>query len=264
MFSKATSHEETSRNGCSPEVDGCGRLQLVKLAREPASRPSVPYIPQNTPIILPVRHSSWVLVRRKQTVVRDQLYPQKPPGLRSWISHATDPFFFSSSTIELLSALAKSGAYSSYRTCHVTLAHAAVPYQTFRDIASCLLCATNSRRAPIWSSKEAHWVILNPLNCRCVSIDRLDRAKTASWCHLFLRASPVLHPWGRLSHTQNSKTMFRVERARDEKASTSKCYFPMLLSYMYIGHTIATLRMGFKSKYSRRRTIVFSTFFFRI
>ena len=39
MFSKANSHEETSKNRC-PEVHGCGGLKLVKLAREPPYRHS--------------------------------------------------------------------------------------------------------------------------------------------------------------------------------------------------------------------------------
>ena len=66
----------------SHEVHGSGGLELVKLARELASRHSAVCIPKDAPVILPVRHSLWTLVGTKQILVRDQFYPQKPPGLR--------------------------------------------------------------------------------------------------------------------------------------------------------------------------------------
>ena len=64
MFSKATSHEETSQNKFSSEGHGGGGLELVKLAREAASRHSALCIPENTPVIMPVRHFLWAPVGR--------------------------------------------------------------------------------------------------------------------------------------------------------------------------------------------------------
>ena len=55
----------------------------MKPAREPASSRSEPCEPlKNAPRVLPVRGSLLALGERKQTVVRDQLSSQKPPGSR--------------------------------------------------------------------------------------------------------------------------------------------------------------------------------------
>ena len=65
------------------EVHCGGGLGLVMSAREPASSRPKPYASlKNTPRILPVRRFLLVLIERKQTMVRDQLFPQKPPGSR--------------------------------------------------------------------------------------------------------------------------------------------------------------------------------------
>ena len=66
---------------------------------------------EKAPRILPVRRSMLALVGRKQAVVRDQLSPQKPPGSRLWFSRTGVQYFPRSSTIELPSVLAESGAY---------------------------------------------------------------------------------------------------------------------------------------------------------
>ena len=72
-------NKETSKT----EVHGGGDLELVKLAREPASsRSKLCASLENAPRILPVRRSLLALVGRKQSVARDQLSPQKPPGSR--------------------------------------------------------------------------------------------------------------------------------------------------------------------------------------
>ena len=58
------------------EVHGSGGLEPVKLAREPtSSRPKPSLSLKNAPRILPVRRSLLALVGRKQTVVRDQVFP---------------------------------------------------------------------------------------------------------------------------------------------------------------------------------------------
>ena len=70
------------------------------------------------------------LVGRKMTVVRDQLFPQKPPGSSLWFSRTGVQPSPGSSTIELPSAFAESGAYppdsrvlpGSPRQCSLPLA----------------------------------------------------------------------------------------------------------------------------------------------
>ena len=70
------------------------------------------------------------LVGRKMTVVRDQLFPQKPPGSSLWFSRTGVRPSPGSSTIELPSAFAESGAYppdsrvlpGSPRQCSLPLA----------------------------------------------------------------------------------------------------------------------------------------------
>ena len=61
-----------------------------------------------------------------------------------------------SSTIELLSILAESGAYSPNSTCSNTLTRSSAPYETFRESITCLSRATRSRRTPYWRSGGAH------------------------------------------------------------------------------------------------------------
>ena len=89
----------------------------MKPALEPASNCPKPCAsPKNSPRILLVRRSLLAFVGRKQTVVRDQLFPQKPPGSRLRFSCTGAQHSPDSSTIELLSALAESGVYPSGRT----------------------------------------------------------------------------------------------------------------------------------------------------
>ena len=65
------------------DVGGGGDLRLVKPAREPASsRPKSRASLKNAPRVLPVRRSLLALVGRKQTVVRNQHFPPKPPRSR--------------------------------------------------------------------------------------------------------------------------------------------------------------------------------------
>ena len=78
-FQDHTSHR--NKENWNTEVHGGGGLGLVKPARGPASSRLKPCASlKNASRILPVRRSLVALVGRKQTVVRDQLFPQKPPG----------------------------------------------------------------------------------------------------------------------------------------------------------------------------------------
>ena len=86
----------------------------MKPAREPASSRPKPCasIPEKSPRILPVRRSLLALVGRRQTVIRDQLSPQKPPCSRLLFSRSTGVHHSpSSSTIKLSSSLVEFGAY---------------------------------------------------------------------------------------------------------------------------------------------------------
>ena len=51
-------------------------------ARDSIQSSKAPCIPEKGPRILSVRRSLLALVERKQTVVRDQIFPQEPPGSR--------------------------------------------------------------------------------------------------------------------------------------------------------------------------------------
>ena len=117
-----------------------------------------------------------------------------------------------SSTIKLISTLAGSWAYSADRAYHGTLARVSTPYQASRDSATCLSCATSSRRAPDWCSEEAHQVdtILHQPNRRRVSMDRLNRVD--SQLVLLLRVSPAIHPLERPSQTHIPKPRLRRDR----------------------------------------------------
>ena len=85
--------------------------------------------------------------------------------------------------------------------------------QAFRDSAPCLSCATTSRRAPNWSSEEAHLtnIILNQ-SYRCpVSTDRLNREDVQLAASLEGESGPT--PAGKTLPRSYPKTRFRRERA---------------------------------------------------
>ena len=107
------------------------------------------------------------LVGRNKTVVRHQLFPQKPPGSSLWFSRTGVQPSPGSSTIELPSAFVESGAYppvsalpGSPRQCSLPLAsrHPPEGHQI----------GARKRRAP-WNT------ILNQPYRRCVSTDKLNR-----------------------------------------------------------------------------------------
>ena len=96
-FLKATRHECVISSGyrlenrqkcrstgnCNTEVHGAGGLEPVKLPRDStSSRPKPCASRTNAPDFSPVRHSLLAPAGKKQTVVRDQLIPQKLPPLR--------------------------------------------------------------------------------------------------------------------------------------------------------------------------------------
>ena len=137
------------------------------------------------------------------TVVRDQLFPQKPPGSRFRFSRTGVQPYPGSSTIELPSAFAESGAYQpdtelsgSPRQCSLPLAcrHPPEGHQI----------GARKRRTP------GNTILSQPYYCRRVSTDRLNRE--GSQLVASLEGGPGPTSAGK---TLPRETRFRRERARD-------------------------------------------------
>ena len=144
------------------------------------------------------------------TVVRDQLFPQKPPGSRFRFSRTGVQPSPGSSTIELPSAFAESGAYppdrelpGSPRQCSLPLAcrHPPEGHQI----------GARKRRTP-------ENTILSQPYCRRVSTDRSDRE--GSQLAASLEGEPGPTPAGKTLPHSYPETRFRRERARDLKLVT--------------------------------------------
>ena len=144
----------------------------------------------------------WPFVGRKMTVVRDQLFPQKSPGSRFRFSRTGVQPSHGSSTIELPSAFAESGAYppdrelsGSPRQCSLPLAcrHPPEGHQI----------GARTRRTP-----ENTIIVSQPYTAAAPQPTTGRIAKAAScWLHLS-RVSPALHPPERPSHTHTPKPGF--------------------------------------------------------
>ena len=137
------------------------------------------------------------------TVVRDQLFPQKPPGSRFRFSRTGVQPSPGSSTIELPSAFAESGAYppdrelpGSPRQCSLPLAcrHPPEGHQI----------GARKRRTP------ENTIISQPY-CRRVSTDRPNRE--GSQLAASLEGEPGPTPAGKTLPHLYPKTRFRRERA---------------------------------------------------
>ena len=137
------------------------------------------------------------------TVVRDQLFPQKPPGSRFRFSRTGVQPSPGSSTIELPSAFAESGAYppdreppGSPRQCSLPLAcrHPPEGHQI----------GARKRRTP-------ENTILSQPYCRRVSTDRSDRE--GSQLAASLEGEPGPTPAGKTLPHSYPETRFRGERA---------------------------------------------------
>ena len=140
------------------------------------------------------------------TVVRHQLFPQKPPGSSLWFSRTGVQPSPGSSTIELPSAFAESGAYppdgelpGSPRQCSLPLAcrHPPEWYQI----------GARKRCAP------GNTIILSQPYRRRVSTDRLNRE--GSQLTASLEGEPGPTPAGKTLPHSYPDTRFRRERARD-------------------------------------------------
>ena len=141
------------------------------------------------------------------TVVRDQLFPQKTPGSRFRFSRTGIQPSPGSSTIELPSAFAESGAYppdrelpGSPRQCSLPLACRHPPEGHH--------IGARKRRTP-------ENTILSQPYCRRVSIDRPNRE--GSQLTASLEGEPGPTPAGKTLPHSYPETRFRRERARDKK-----------------------------------------------
>ena len=138
------------------------------------------------------------------TAVRDQLFPQKPPGSRFRFSRTGVQPSPGSSTIELPSAFAESGAYSpdrelpgSPRQCSLPLAcrHPPEGHQI----------GARKRRTP------GNTILSQPY-CRRVSTNRPTRK--SSQLAASLEGGPGPTPAGKTLPHSYPETRFRRERAR--------------------------------------------------
>ena len=146
------------------------------------------------------------LVGRKMTVVRHQLFPQKPPGSSLWFSRTGVQPSPSSLTIELPSAFAESGAYppnralpGSPRQCSLPLACRHPPEG--HQIGARKRCAPGN-------------TILSQPYRRHISTDRLNRE--ASQLAASLEGEPgSTRPVGKNLPHSYPEARFRRERARE-------------------------------------------------
>ena len=139
------------------------------------------------------------------TVVRDQLFPQKPPGSRFRFSRTRVQPSPGSSTIELPSAFAESGAYPPDREPPGSLQQCSLPLAC-RHPPEGRQIGARKRRTP-------ENTILSQPYCRRVSTDRSDRK--GSQLAAPLEGEPGPTPAGKTLPHSYPETRSRRERARD-------------------------------------------------
>ena len=129
----------------------------MKPAREPASSRPKPCAS------LKKTHESCrsplhvALVGRKMTVVRDQLFPQKPPGSRFRFSRTGVQPSPGSSTIELPSAFAESGAFGP--GCHQLRTSTAIYAFPCRHLTEGFCCGSSwCNKASRVSPRQTYWL----------------------------------------------------------------------------------------------------------
>ena len=132
-------------------------------------------------------------------VVRDQLFPQKPPGSRFRFSRTGVQPSPGSSTIELPSAFAESGAYPPDREPPGSPRQCSLPH-------ACRHPPEDPTKLKL--GRGAHLKTPSSANHTAATSQPTGRiAKAASWLHLS-RVSPALLPPERPSHTHTPKPGF--------------------------------------------------------
>ena len=144
------------------------------------------------------------LVGRNKTMVRHQLFPQKPPGSSLWFSRTVVQPYPGSSTIELPSAFVEPGAYSPDRALPGSPQPCSLPLAC-RHPPEGHQIGARKRRAP-------GNTILNQPYRRRVSTDRLN--PDGSQLAASLEDEPGPTPAGKTLPYSNPETRFRRERAR--------------------------------------------------
>ena len=160
------------------------------------------------------------------TVVRDQLFPQKPPGSRFRFSRTGVQPSPGSSTIELPSAFSESGAYPPDRE----------PPGSPRQCSLPLACRHPPEGHQIGARRRCtpeNTILSQPYCAASQPTGRI--AKAASWLHLS-RVSPALLPPERPSHTHTPKPGFGGRghemystHARDDAGNKSSTGLPSCL-----------------------------------
>ena len=166
------------------------------------------------------------LVGRKMTVVRDQLFPQKPPGSRFRFSRTGVQPSPGSSTIELPSAFAESGAYPPDREPPGSPRQCSLPLACRHPLEGHQIGA-RKRRTP-------ENTILSQPYCRRVSTDRSDRE--GSQLAASLEGEPGPTPAGKTLPHSYPETRFRRERARLYQVIevfTKSAVHPLLHTHFY-------------------------------
>ena len=132
------------------------------------------------------------------TVVRDQLFPQKPPGSR-----------FDPRVQRFSPPLARQRSSCPPPSPNLVRTHPIENYQALRDSAPCLLrAATLPKATKLELGRGAHLKTPSSANHTAAASQPTGGiAKAASWLHL-LRVSPALHPPERPSHTHTPKPGF--------------------------------------------------------
>ena len=139
------------------------------------------------------------------TVIGDQLFPQKPPGSRSRFSCTGVQPSPGSSTIELPSAFAESGAYPPDRELPGSLRQCSLPLACRHPPGGHQKNGARKRRTP-------ENTILSQPHCRRVSTDRPNREGSQLAASLEGEPGPTLA--GKTLPHSCPKTRFRRERAR--------------------------------------------------
>ena len=178
-------------------------------SRRASQHPAVqsPVHPWKSPTNLARSPLHVALVRRKMTAVRDQLFPQKPPGSRFRFSRTGVQPSPGSSTTELPSAFPESGAYPPDRELPGSPRQCSLPLACRHPPEGHQIGARN-RRTHTWKHHPQP-IILPPRLNRSYRTNREISQLTAS-----LEGEPGPTPAGKTLPHSYLETRFRRERAR--------------------------------------------------